>query len=116
MQQLDKVLLELAQGDTVYVCLEDGSYTTGQVEKVQEQTLYEVSFEEENSVCTDLLPTDILVSEIARELNRLRARHWQEFQADGHPEVGTAVTVRWTDAQLYPAKFMGYHTTPEYTV
>lgn len=64
MQQLDKALLEIAEGDTVYVCLEDGSYRTGKVQKIQEQTLYEVSFEEENSVCTDLLPTDILVSQI----------------------------------------------------
>ncbi|KAL5486400.1 hypothetical protein EMCRGX_G018870 [Ephydatia muelleri] len=98
-QQLDKALLEITEGDTVYVCLDDGSYATGKVDHIQEQTLYEVSFEEENSVCTDLLPTDIL-----------------ELRPDGHPEVGSAVTVRWTDEQLYAAKFMGYHTTPQYTV
>eukprot|EP00731_Ephydatia_muelleri_P019144 Em0011g1184a len=97
--QLDKALLEITEGDTVYVCLDDGSYATGKVDHIQEQTLYEVSFEEENSVCTDLLPTDIL-----------------ELRPDGHPEVGSAVTVRWTDEQLYAAKFMGYHTTPQYTV
>lgn len=97
--QLDKTLLEIAAGDSVYVCLDDGSYTSGTVDHTQEQTLYEVSFEEENSVCTDLLPTDIL-----------------EQQSDGHPEVGAAVTVRWTDDQLYAAKFLGYHTTLQYTV
>ena len=93
------------------------------MEKVEDLPFYEVAFDD-GSVCTNLPPSDLLVSYNSTPpscdavgLSRLHCLPLQEHKASaGPPPVGTSIKVRWSDGEVYAARFVGHHKLPTYTV
>ncbi|XP_030851905.1 lysine-specific demethylase 4C isoform X2 [Strongylocentrotus purpuratus] len=92
---------KIQTGDQVIAKHKNNRYYNSVVKGEKAQLFCHVVFKEDQSFCDNLYPEDIESHNIA---------------ADGVPEVGSDVEVRWVDALLYPGTFINSYSTKMYEV
>lgn len=113
--QEERKVVEICEGDQVYV-EKEGEVEAGAVSKVDSQLQYEVSFED-GSICNNLSPADILVSQhLVQSVGGIVWTLPPQNPPCSPPPHGARLKVRWSDGEIYSAKILGHHSAPLYTV
>ena len=112
----------IIQGDRV-IAQSGSDYLNGQVESIEQQTCYEVTFEDE-SFCTNVPLSDITV--LSHPSSSSSSSPSSDEGSSGEDKAGkrrakglaqgSNVRVRWSDGQLYSATIVGGHLSPFYQV
>ncbi|KAF7379079.1 hypothetical protein HZH66_015313 [Vespula vulgaris] len=88
----------IRQGETVWAKHRNSRYYKAKVESIKDTLFYMVTFSD-NSFSDDLYPLDII-----------------NYDPGKPPQVGAAVTVNWTDGEVYDGTFEGTNHQIMYTV
>jgi len=91
---------EIVKGDSVVAKHKNGRYYHTEVVEIEEQVFYSVDFDD-GSFSNDLFPQDIQGRNCSR---------------NGPPKLGSRVSVKWTDDDIYKATFRGETTQYFYMV
>ncbi|KAI4485696.1 hypothetical protein M0802_012592 [Mischocyttarus mexicanus] len=88
----------IRQGETVWAKHRNSRYYKAKVESIKDTLFYMVTFSD-NSFSDDLYPSDII-----------------NYDPGKPPQTGAAVTVNWTDGEVYDGTFEGTNHQIMYTV
>ncbi|XP_043485444.1 lysine-specific demethylase 4C-like [Polistes fuscatus] len=88
----------IRQGETVWAKHRNSRYYKAKVESIKDTLFYMVTFSD-NSFSDDLYPSDII-----------------NYDPGKPPQIGAAVTVNWTDGEIYDGTFQGTNHQIMYTV
>ncbi|XP_035724540.1 lysine-specific demethylase 4A-like isoform X3 [Vespa mandarinia] len=91
-------ILVIRQGETVWAKHRNSRYYKAKVESIKDTLFYMVTFSD-NSFSDDLYPLDII-----------------NYDPGKPPQIGAAVTVNWTDGEVYDGTFEGTNHQIMYTV